>query len=41
MINVQLPIPPSVNHCYRNAVVRGRVMRVLTAAAKDFYQRSP
>jgi crossover junction endodeoxyribonuclease RusA len=30
---LKLPIPPSVNHMYRNAIIKGRVIPVYTQAA--------
>lgn len=31
-------VVPSVNHMYRNAVVRGRRIRIKTPRAKEFYE---
>lgn len=33
-------IPPSVNHMYRNARVKGRTIRVLSPAAKAWYEET-
>ena len=35
-VHVELPLPPSSNHCYVNALHHGRRQRVLTAAAKSW-----
>jgi len=36
-LHIELPIPPSVNHMYRNFTKNGRRMRVHTAEAKRFF----
>ena len=35
-VHVELPLPPTSNHCYVNALHHGRRQRVLTALAKSW-----
>lgn len=35
-IRVELPLPPSVNHCYRMAFIKGRPTPILTDLAKSW-----
>lgn len=36
MIRCELPLPPTMNHCYVNALIGTRRQRVLTRDAKDW-----